>query len=211
MSDSQTLGGCWLPASCFRLSVSGFPSTVARHYGVRIMCRLCSYFSPAQKSSAGLLPFKGRGPWLFVTQHGRHKSKSRNADFIIIAAERQSTTLNPLGLSSPERSEHNPPPAGGHNPRGEAPSTFPSEPSEPSEPYEPSHRRCVQGRYHNLRAAGPSNLRTLRTLKPPLVPTAPPSRPAGKRVTGFSVAYGSLRIQFPCHRKRGDKKLQGTR
>ena len=31
----------------------------------------------------------------------------------------------------------------------------------------------------------------------------PPFRPAGKRVTGFSVAYGSLRIQFPCHRKRG--------
>ena len=30
--------------------------------------------------------------------------------------------------------------------------------------------------------------------------TAPPFRPAGKRVTGFSVAYGSLRIQFPCHR-----------
>ena len=30
-----------------------------------------------------------------------------------------------------------------------------------------------------------------------LVP--PPFRPAGKRVTGFSVAYGSLRIQFPCH------------
>ena len=30
-----------------------------------------------------------------------------------------------------------------------------------------------------------------------LVP--PPFRPAGKRVTGFSVAYGSLRIKFPCH------------
>ena len=27
----------------------------------------------------------------------------------------------------------------------------------------------------------------------------PPFRPAGKRVTGFSVTYGSLRIQFPCH------------
>ena len=173
MSDSQTLGGgrlpasgCWLPASCFRLSVSGFLPPVVKHYGVRIMCRLCSYISPAQKSSAGLLPFKERGPWLFVTQHGRHKSKSRNADFISIAAERQSTTLSPLGLSPPERSEHNPPPVGGHNPRGEAPSTFPSEPSEPSEPYEPSHRRCVQGRYHNLRAAGPSNLRTLRTRSP---------------------------------------------
>ena len=30
---------------------------------------------------------------------------------------------------------HNPPPSGGHNPRGEAPSTFPSEPFEPSEPF----------------------------------------------------------------------------
>ena len=37
-----------------------------------------------------------------------------------------------------------------------------------------------------------------------LVP--PPFRPVGKRVTGFSVAYGSLRIQFPCHRKRGHYK-----
>ena len=154
--------GFRLLASGFLLSVSGFPPPVARHYGVRIMCRLCSYISPAQKC-CWLLPFKGRGPWLFVTQHGRHKSKSRNADFISIAAERQSTTLSPLGLLPPERSEHNPPPAGGHNPRGEAPSTFPSE---PSEPYEPSHRRCVQGRHHNLRAAGPSNLRTLRTLSP---------------------------------------------
>ena len=26
-----------------------------------------------------------------------------------------------------------------------------------------------------------------------------PFRPAGKRVTGFLAAYGSLRIQFPCH------------
>ena len=26
--------------------------------------------------------------------------------------------------------------------------------------------------------------------------------PEGKRVTGFSVAYGSLRIQFPCHRSK---------
>ena len=31
----------------------------------------------------------------------------------------------------------------------------------------------------------------------------PPFRPVGKRVTGFSVACGSLLIQFPCHRKRG--------
>ncbi len=33
-----------------------------------------------------------------------------------------------------------------------------------------------------------------------------PLPPGGKRVTGFSVAYGSLRIQFPCHRKQGHYK-----
>ena len=33
---------------------------------------------------------------------------------------------------------HNPPPTGGHNPRGAAPSTL------PFEPFEPSHQRCVQ-------------------------------------------------------------------
>ena len=33
---------------------------------------------------------------------------------------------------------------------------------------------------------------------PPLVAGAT-TLPGGKRVTGFSVAYGSLRIQFPCH------------
>ena len=89
-------------ASGFRLSVSGCPPPVARHYGVRIMCRLCSYFSPAQKSSAGLLPFKGRGPWLFVTQHGRHKSKSHNAEFIIIAhrATPQPSGRRPVKLTN---------------------------------------------------------------------------------------------------------------
>ena len=49
-----------------------------------------------------------------------HKGKSRNADYIIIAAKGgDTTTLSPLGLSPPERSEHNPstqPAAeGGHN------------------------------------------------------------------------------------------------
>ena len=38
---------------------------------------------------------------------------------------------------------------------------------------------------------------------PAFSPLSLPFRPDGKRVTGFSVAYGSLRIQFPCHRKRG--------
>ena len=32
--------------------------------------------------------------------------------------------------------------------------------------------------------------------------------PEGKRVTGFSVACGSLRIQFPCHRKRSPLPLK---
>ena len=52
------------------------------------------------------------------------ESQSRNADFISIAAERQSATLSPSGLSPPERSEHNPPPTGGHNLRPGGPSTF---------------------------------------------------------------------------------------
>ena len=38
----------------------------------------------------------------------------------------------------------------------------------------------------------------LRKCIPPLVAGAI-TLSAGKRVTGFSVAYGSLRIQFPCH------------
>ena len=82
-------------------------------------------------------------------------SQSRNADFISIAALRQSATLSAAGAVAPERSEHNPPPSGGHNPRGEAPSTFPSEPFEPSEPSEPSRRRRVQKLllflFHNAR------------------------------------------------------------
>ena len=69
-------------------------------------------------------------------------SQSRNADFISIARRairhlQRRRRCRPLSAS-----EHNPPPSGGHHPRGEAPSTFPSEPFEPSEP---SHRRCVQG------------------------------------------------------------------
>ena len=35
------------------------------------------------------------------------ESQSCNADFISIAAERQSATFSPSGLSPPERSEHN--------------------------------------------------------------------------------------------------------
>ena len=42
-----------------------------------------------------------------------------------------------------------------------------------------------------------------RKCIPPLVAGAT-TLPGGKHVTGFSVAYGSLRIQFLCHpRKRG--------
>ena len=68
-------------------------------------------------------------------------SQSRNADFISIARRairhlQRRRRCRPLSAS-----EHNPPPSGGHNPRGKAPSTFPSE---PSKPYEPSRRRRVQ-------------------------------------------------------------------
>ena len=42
---------------------------------------------------------------------------------------------------------HNPPPTGGHNPRGEAPSTYPSEPSEPSEPSDPGRSAAPSAPY----------------------------------------------------------------
>ena len=59
------------------------------------------------------------------------ESQSRNADFISIAREGNPQPSAPQALSPPERSEHNPPPSGGHNLRPEGPSTFPSEPFEP--------------------------------------------------------------------------------
>ena len=96
-------------------------------------------------------------------------SQSRNADFISIARRAihnprpegpsNLRTLRPIGpvhLKNPFPQPfsstllHNPPPTGGHNPRGEAPSTYPSEPSEPFEPSEPSHRRRVHS-VHRLR------------------------------------------------------------
>ena len=77
-------------------------------------------------------------------------SKSRNADFISIArrAIPQPSARRAVKLKNPWAEgpsilrtflfttlRHNPPPSGGHNPRGEAPSTFPSEPFEPFEPF----------------------------------------------------------------------------
>ena len=59
-----------------------------------------------------------------------------------------------------------------------------------NERYEGKKQRVIYFRYH-------FGVFPLWWLAPP------PFRPAGKRVTGFSVAYGSLRIQFPCHLKRG--------
>ena len=142
------------------------------------------------------------------------KSKSRNADFISIAAERQSATFSAAGAVAPlsgsdaqrthfEGAErrtkcsesfplwgHNLPPSGGHNPRGEAPSTFPSEPFEPSEPsepsdpfepYEPSHRRCVQGRHHH------NNL----SIQP--AASAAPLRPEGPSTFPFTTLLHNLR------------------
>ena len=82
---------------------------------------------------------------------------------------------------------HNLPPSGGHNPRGEAPSTFPSEPFEPSEPsepfepYEPSHRRCVQGRHHH------NNL----SIQP--AASAAPLRPEGPSTFPFTTLLHNLR------------------
>ena len=53
----------------------------------------------------------------------------------------------------------------------------------------------------------------LRWLSPLWCLTAPPSRPAGKRVTRFSGRFALLRIVFPCHRGIGratkGKRLYG--
>ena len=53
----------------------------------------------------------------------------------------------------------------------------------------------------------------LRWLFPLWCLTAPPSRPAGKRVTRFSGRFAPLRIVFPCHRGIGratkGKRLYG--
>ena len=53
----------------------------------------------------------------------------------------------------------------------------------------------------------------LRWLPPLWCLTAPPSRPAGKRVTRFSGRFAPLRIVFPCHRGIGratkGKRLYG--
>ena len=66
---------------------------------------------------------------------------------------------------------HNLPPSGGHNPRGEAPSTFPSEPFEPFEPSEPSRRRRVHGQSPvNPHTAGVSTGEAPSTLTPQACP-----------------------------------------
>ena len=56
------------------------------------------------------------------------------------------------------------------------------------------------GRHFYAAFGGENHTTALRARKcnPPLVAGAT-TLPGGKRVTGFSVAYGSLRIQFPCH------------
>ena len=86
--------------------------------------------------------------------------------YIFIAAQRQSTTLSAEGAVAPlSASEHNPPPSGGHNPRPEGPSTFPSEPSEPGPqsgpiaPPQPSGRKGPV-KPENPPAEGRSILRT---------------------------------------------------
>ena len=69
------------------------------------------------------------------------KGKSRNADFISIAAERQSATL---GAKGPVKLK-NPPAAGRSILR-----TLPSEPFEPYEPSEPSYNMFGRGRLEDL-------------------------------------------------------------
>ena len=137
MSDSQTLEGGRLPASGCWLPASGCRFLAFRRLWPGItVCALCAGYAHIlarfRNPLQGFCPLKEGGPWLFVTQHGRHKSKSRNADFIIIAPKGETTHYILRVASAPSKCV-----------------------------------RCApQGRYHNLRAAGPSNLRTLRTLSP---------------------------------------------
>ena len=81
-------------------------------------------------------PVKLKNPW--AEGPSILRTLPHYADFIFIAREGDTTTLGPKGRCPLSVSEHNLPPSGGHNPRGEAPSTFPSEPFEPFEPSEPS-------------------------------------------------------------------------
>ena len=66
------------------------------------------------------------------------ESQSRNADFISIAAERQSATLGAKGPVKPK------------NPWAEGPSILRTFPYEPSEPSEPSYNMFGRGRLEDL-------------------------------------------------------------
>ena len=112
---------------------------VRRPYGRHFLCRLWQR-KPDNRAFARektIQPPCGRGNafplWCLTAPPSPRRmliitydteSKSRNADFISIAAERQSTTLGPKGRRPLSASEHNPPPSGGHNPRDEVPSTL---------------------------------------------------------------------------------------
>ena len=115
------------------------------------MCRLCSHKSPAQKSSAGLLPVEG----------GFSTSSCSTGD----------TNANPV--------THLPPPSMGEGDRDSGGrgqrqrhiklaegDTFPSEPSEPFEPSEPGPLRGPWAIPQPSAAKPPSNLRTLRPERP---------------------------------------------
>ena len=86
-----------------------------------------------------LLPLRGISPQ-GETRNLRRKTESH----IPHVPLRHSAPLSPVGLSPPERSEHNPPPTGGHNPRGQR----------PRQTYEPSAIRTVNPK--NPRAKGAS-------------------------------------------------------
>ena len=71
-----------------------------------------------------------------VTAERRHYNTHRPAG--------DTTTLGPKGRRPLSASEHNPPPAGGHNPRGAAPSTLTPDRACPMNPLNPGHREDHQ-------------------------------------------------------------------
>ena len=125
------------------------------------MCALCAGYAHIlarlRNPLQGFCPSKEGGLDFFVTQHGRHKSKSRNADFIIIAPKGETTHYILRVASAPSK----------------------------------CFRCAPQGRYHNLRAAGPSNPPRweachwiLSRLRFPANPVPLPPQAGGQKIAG---------------------------
>ena len=96
------------------------------------------------------------------------ESKSRNADFMLIAQGAIPPPSAPQALSPPERSEHNPPPTGGHNLRPGGPSTFLVTPllHNPRRQPRPFFIICGGAATTTLGAKGPVKLKNPPAIRP---------------------------------------------